>query len=246
MTMSADTSGVRCCRRWPTIALVLVLLGHEFSTVTAQTRCAFPPDASGHRLGGHVNIPSNVTSIGSWAFAGCSMLVSVDIPNTVTTIGNMAFAQCTSLRLPSSVTSIGEEAFPCFGFGLQLVNNVSNNPRGTVQCIPCANTAHITVPDNVTSIGEGAFYGCGDVISVSLPNNLTWIGNGAFELCGQLSTVNIPRSVPSIGASTFNNCDALMAISIPNVRMHIDRRVSISSVLCSWHHQHPTHRYFYN
>ena len=39
-------------------------------------------------------IPNSVTSIGSFAFSGCSGLTSVTIPNSVTSIGNYAFKGC--------------------------------------------------------------------------------------------------------------------------------------------------------
>ena len=48
-------------------------------------------------------IPDNVTSIGSWAFGGCSGLTSVTIPDSVTSIGYAAFKGCnglTSITLP--------------------------------------------------------------------------------------------------------------------------------------------------
>ena len=59
-------------------------------------------------------IPNSVTSIGGWAFSGCSGLTSVVIPNSVTSIGWAAFSGCsglTSIEIPNSVTSIGDYAF---------------------------------------------------------------------------------------------------------------------------------------
>ena len=65
---------------------------------------------------GNITIPSTlggypVTSIGRYAFYGCSGLTGVVIPNSVVSIGYQAFRDCSSLvsvTIPDSVTSIGE------------------------------------------------------------------------------------------------------------------------------------------
>ncbi len=61
-----------------------------------------------------VEIPSYITSIGSFAFEGITSLVSVYIPASVQSIGEMAFFGCYSLEsitIPNSVTNIGQLAF---------------------------------------------------------------------------------------------------------------------------------------
>ncbi|MCK5922587.1 MAG: leucine-rich repeat domain-containing protein, partial [Methylococcales bacterium] len=45
-----------------------------------------------------VTIPDSVTSIGDFAFTGCSSLTSVTIGDSVTSIGDWAFYDCSSLR----------------------------------------------------------------------------------------------------------------------------------------------------
>ena len=66
-----------------------------------------------------VVVPDGVTTIGSFAFDGCSSLTSITVPNSVTTIGEMAFYGCsslTSISLPNMFgrdgdTTIGKYAF---------------------------------------------------------------------------------------------------------------------------------------
>ena len=61
-----------------------------------------------------MTIPNSVTSIGDYAFYGCSSLANVVLGNGVTSIGSGAFQACpalTSVKIPKSVTSIGIWAF---------------------------------------------------------------------------------------------------------------------------------------
>lgn len=57
---------------------------------------------------------TNLTSIGDYAFVGCSGLTSIEIPEGVTSIAQSAFEGCrglTSIEIPSTVTSIGISTF---------------------------------------------------------------------------------------------------------------------------------------
>lgn len=58
-------------------------------------------------------IPSGVTSIGNYAFSGCSSLKNVAIPTGTTDMGYGAFAGSGlfSIVIPESVTSIGDDIF---------------------------------------------------------------------------------------------------------------------------------------
>ena len=130
-------------------------------------------------------IESCVSSIGSYAFSGCTSLASVTIAGTVTSIGNYAFSGCTSLTsvtIPNSVTSIGSYAFG-----------------------GCTSLTSVTIPNSVTSIGSYVFSGCTSLTSVTIPNSVKSIGDYAFSDCTSLTSVTIPNSVTSIGSNAFYN-----------------------------------------
>ena len=95
-----------------------------------------------------LDIPSNVTSIGSYALYKCTSLTSVSIPNSVEWIGHYSFYGCsglTSINIPNSVTSIGNYAF-----------------------YNCSGLTSVTIPSSVTSIGNYAFYGCSGLTTVKV------------------------------------------------------------------------------
>ena len=174
-------------------------------------------------------IPNSVTSIGNYAFLGCSSLKSITIPGSVTSIGEFAFGgydNLTSITIPNSVTSIGEGAF-----------------NG------CDSLTSITIPDSVTSIGNGAFSYCSSLTSITvdkgnkvydsrnncnaiigtdtntlisgcqstvIPNSVTSIGEFAFGGYDNLTSITIPNSVTSIGEGAFLGCHSLTSITIPD------------------------------
>ena len=166
-----------------------------------------------------VTIPNSGTRIGQSAFYDCSGLTSVTIPNGVTSIGQSAFSGCsglTTVTIPNSVTSIGGWAFSrCSGLtSITIPNSVTRIYSETFS--GCSGLTSITIPNSVTSIGSGAFMGCSGLTSVTIPNGVTSIYSETFSGCSSLTSVTIPNSVTSIGKNAFRNCSGLSSITIPN------------------------------
>lgn len=80
---------------------------------------------------------------------------------------------------------------------------------------PQAKKGEITVPNDVSRIGEYAFDRCAKVTSVVLPEGIKSIGAGAFGKCSALTDVNIPKSVEEIGGYAFSGCAKLETLDIP-------------------------------
>ena len=162
-------------------------------------------------------IPNSVTSIGEFAFYGCSSLTSVTIPDGVTSIEDKAFGDCsglTSITIPNSVTSIGEFAFyNCSGLtSVTIPNSVTSIGASAFRV---SGLTSVTIPNSITSIENDAFLGCSGLTSVTIPNSVTSIGATAFRGSG-LTSVTIPNSVTSIGTYAFHDCYRLRSVTIGN------------------------------
>ena len=165
-------------------------------------------------------IPNSVTTIGNYAFRGCSGLTSVTIPNSVTSIGKSAFYGCsglTSVTIPNSVTSISPDTFnSCSGLTSVTIPNSVTSIWGAAFS-GCSALKSVTIPNSVTTIGNKAFYGCSGLTGeLVIPNSVTSIDNDAFYGCSGLTSITIPNSVTSISNSTFYGCSGLTSVTIPN------------------------------
>ena len=155
-----------------------------------------------------------LTSIGNGAFFRCSGLTSIEIPNSVTSIGNEAFWGCslTSIEIPNSVTSIGNSAFrDCSALtSIEIPNSVTS--IGSSAFEGCSGLASFVIPNSVTSIGTLTFSGCSGLTDIVIPNSVTSIGTAAFQGCSNLTDIVIPNSVTSIGTAAFIECNNLWDI----------------------------------
>lgn len=167
-------------------------------------------------------IPHTVTTIANEAFAYCRSLDSIIIPSSVNSIGNQAFCFCTglnSINIPSSLNSIeGNPFMGCYNISEITVDdgNVTFDSRNGCNAVINTNTNELVIgcqntiiPDNITSIGEYAFFNCQNMAGeLIIPNSVTTIGNYAFSNCSELSgTLSIPNSVTYIGKYAFTLCN---------------------------------------
>ena len=136
----------------------------------------------------------NVTSIGDYAFCGCSRLTSVTIPNSVTSIGEYAFYGCRHLP---------------------VIDNIRYADTYLVEAVDKTLSTY-TIKDGTKWIGKDAFWGCSSLTSIEIPNCVTSIEGYAFNNCSRLTSVTIPESVTSIGDWAFSGCSNLPIID--NIR----------------------------
>ena len=188
-----------------------------------------------------VIIPNSVTSIDYYTFYGCESMASVTIGSSVGYIDDSAFLGCYALD------TINFNAINCADFfwpgegdeGAPFDNlNISTiNIGDGVQRIPayftmgCSGLTSVTIPNSVTSIGDGAFSYCSGLTSVTIPNSVTYIGEYAFVGCSGLTSLTIPNSVTEIGYAAFYDCSGLTRIIVESGNSKYDSRNNCNAII---------------
>jgi len=149
-------------------------------------------------------------------FHGCNGLTSIKIPSTVTSIGARAFSTTglTSVYIPDSVTAIGPAAFFACSKLTSLEIPLSVTTIGS-EAFRMTGLTSIDIPASVKSIGQFAFDDCKKLISINIPTSVTTIDAGAFAGCSELKSIEIPSSLKIIESGVFFKCTGLTTVEIP-------------------------------
>ena len=189
------------------------------------------------KSGSSYTIPESVTTIGFYAFSGCTGLTNITFTESITKIEPGAFSYCTGLtniRLPESITEFGDPAF-----------------QG------CTGLTNITLSESITEIGWYTFKDCTELKSITIPKFVKYISYGAFVNCSGLTNINvdednmhymskdgvlynksmtslkcypasktgisyvIPDSIQYIEPYAFSGCTELESVNIPDSIQHI-------------------------
>ena len=165
---------------------------------------------------------SKLETINKSAFKGCNNLKSIVIPASVTTVGAYAFSGCTNL---TSVTF--EEGSKLETLNSIFQNSRITEftiPKSVTEIAPwvfdgLSSLTKVRFEDdsNVTVLPTQLFNGCYNLITVDFGRNskIQTIDNWAFRKCVKLTAIDIPKSVTKIGISAFDKCKAIKSITIP-------------------------------
>ena len=128
-------------------------------------------------------IPSGVTRIGKYAFAGCNLL-SVTLPASIQYIGDYAFQDCDWL---TTTRFMGDIAAWC---AIDFANPTANPViQSTNLVLDSTEVVDLVIPEGVQKISNYAFYNCTSIQSVSIPSSVREIGEATFSYCEQLGTI---------------------------------------------------------
>ena len=165
-----------------------------------------------------VNVPStieylgskySVTSIAEKAFYKMPSVKNIRIPETVTSIGEYAFAYC------NNVTSIYYDVPSLIG---NTAKNVFTEVGLDAESVRVTFGAHVdSVPDDIFKFVKPKYSSKNSKItSVTFEGNVKSIGANSFYHCNFLKSISLPNGLISIGDSSFYYCTALQSIIIPD------------------------------
>ena len=148
-----------------------------------------------------IAIPNSVISVGDAAFASCSALEKIEIGAGLALIKPDYFSG--SYKINSIAVSLDNDAY--FSQGNCVISAADR-----IVVLGCSASS---LPSDVVGIGDEAFAGCTGLTEINIPDNVTSIGEKAFYSSG-ITAIAIPDSVISLGASAFADCSAATTLSI--------------------------------
>ena len=171
-----------------------IMVASGNTTFDSRSNCnAIIETASNKLIAGCKNtmIPSSVTSIGEYAFSGCSGLTSVTIPNSVTSIGSEAFGGCSGLK---KVNISDVVAWCNISFG-----NSYSNPLYYAHHLYLngSEIKDLVIPSSVNKLNSYSFYG-GYFSSVFVPSSIKMFESGKFIFGdAHIGSININWYIPN-------------------------------------------------
>lgn len=150
---------------------------------------------------------------------------SVKLPDSITQIGQYAFKECSNIegefKLPPNLATLGSYAF----YGCEKMESIEI--PASMQTIyqstfeKCTNLKTVTLHEGLINIGNptsgygDVFAKCSSLTEIDLPSTLQFIGSCAFDRTG-LTKIEIPDNVITIKYQAFNSCDNLAEVKLPS------------------------------
>ena len=175
----------------------------------------------------------NVRNIPSGLCSGMSNLTSITIPKSVTSVGDDPFNNCSSLTTIVWNAANGITNIQTFSnIGKQITSFTFGNSVNSIPaylCYEMSSLTSLTIPNSVTKVGDHAFYNCSSMTSLTIPNSVTKVGDLAFYNCNSLTSFDIPNPQAQCGNNILVGAQGLTSMSVPASALNISE-ASINSV----------------
>lgn len=175
-----------------------------------------------------LTIPDSVEEIGEGAFFGCSGLEELTLPKKLKVIHGKTFLHVKKVTVSPEQTrfTVTEEGVLIdtkekkILFAPQTLSGTYEIPQdiktiGAGAFYDCAGLNKVIVSEGVETIEAEAFGKCKSLYELVLPEGLKKIDNRAFVYCQKLSGITLPATVESLGKAVFYNCISIRSLELP-------------------------------
>lgn len=168
-------------------------------------------------------IPDHVEVIKENAFSHCNFLKYINLPNSLKEVEINAINECPNLVYNeyNGAHYLGNTLNPYTLLIKPIVDNISSIEVHNNTLFIFANAfkdcyllESITMPHELSKIGDYAFSNCQSLTSIILPNKLVSLGMNAFTNCTNLTSIEIPYYINLIRKETFLNCSKLASVTL--------------------------------
>ena len=179
---------------------------------------------------------NRVTVMDYMCFKNDMAITNVTLPQGLQIIGTQAFLGANNLGgnliVPSTVTSIGDEAFKGTSIeGLTVEEGNEGITIGYDTFRECVNLKYANLSNRLKQIGYDAFWG---------DSNLVWVriadGNYPLEICGSafygakhLKAISLPTKLTKIGNWTFYDCSELKDVYYASSQENYNTYVTVAN-----------------
>lgn len=160
----------------------------------------------------HAILNCDLKECGTDIFSQCNKLSRLDFGDAAKRVGDKFAFRCPSLKyvkLPSSIEYIGRNAFED---SIYIKEATLNGIIGSIFVDGSELAGDIVIPDGITAIAGGAFYGNERIYSVTFPESLIRVGARAFCSCTSLKNISIPKGVTVLEEGVFAYCTSLESV----------------------------------
>ncbi len=188
---------------------------------------------------------SQLTSLGAYAFAGCTSLSGLVLSGMLSQAGPFAFAGCSRLGelrfafrqngakverplFPASWTGVARGLFA----GCRSLQTIHFPEEAQLAYVGedafagCSSLHFVCVTGHVQQIGSHAFAGCTALTTFTMPyiDDVRTLGRGAFQYCESLAFFRLPMELLMVSRQCFEGCRGLRYIKIPKKVDYVDAR----------------------
>ncbi|MDE6286817.1 MAG: leucine-rich repeat protein [Muribaculaceae bacterium] len=176
-----------------------------------------------------ITFPACCKYIGAYAFASAK-IKEITLNGSDMVIGRGVFYDCrqlTTIKIPGTIASLGINAFATGSEKKVYINNFpawcrikfkgeGANPISSGELyVDNKLVEEVVISDEITEIGDYAFYDYLPLKRITLHGSITSIGSNSFNGCQRLSEITLPASVSRIGERAFQSCSSLTSVTIP-------------------------------